>query len=98
MKRVIFPAPAEQEMVGAALFYELRAPRLGRRFLNQVAQAVRALNRNPKAWTEVRSGIRRKPVLAFPYALLYREDPQEIVILAVMHLHRDPAYWTERLY
>jgi hypothetical protein len=32
-----------------------------------------------------------------PYAVIYREDADEIVVLAVMHLHRRPDYWTDRL-
>ena len=31
--------------------------------------------------------------LRFPYGLLYRLLEWEIVVLAVMHLHRKPDYW-----
>jgi len=29
--------------------------------------------------------------------VLYRELPEEVLILAVMHLHREPGYWKSRL-
>jgi len=35
-------------------------------------------------------------LLGFPYGILYIEEPEEIFILAIMHLHRYPDYWKER--
>lgn len=32
----------------------------------------------------------------FPYAILYEDQPQEVLIIAIMHLRRHPAYWIER--
>jgi hypothetical protein len=32
----------------------------------------------------------------FPYGLLYRVDPEEVIVLAVAHLHRHPTYWVGR--
>ncbi len=36
-----------------------------------------------------------KPV-RFPYALLYRVDPDEVIVEATMHLRRHPDYWQNR--
>jgi len=97
MKRVVFLIPAEEEMTQAALFYESRAGGLAARFLNHVESAVQAIVKNPAAYPPARGTIRRKRVPQFPYAILYRDDPDEIVILAVMHMHRRPGYWQQRL-
>ena len=32
-----------------------------------------------------------------PFGILYRIDPHEIVIIAVMHLRRRPGYWADRV-
>jgi hypothetical protein len=32
----------------------------------------------------------------FPYGLVYQVIDDEILILAVMHLHRYPTYWDHR--
>ncbi len=29
----------------------------------------------------------------FSYAVLYRAEPEQILLVAVMHLHRRPGYW-----
>jgi plasmid stabilization system protein ParE len=44
----------------------------------------------------VNAGIRRSLIRRFPYSLLYRVDADEIVVLAVMHQKRHPAYWLSR--
>ena len=40
--------------------------------------------------------IRRALVKQFPYGVIYSEEQQEILIIAVMHLHRKPEYWRNR--
>jgi hypothetical protein len=40
--------------------------------------------------------VRRCLVRVFPYGVLFRVHPEQIVIVAIMHLHRDPGYWKER--
>jgi toxin ParE1/3/4 len=97
MKPVRFLQPAEQEMLDAAHYYEKQAPGLGNDFLQKIDSATRDIAENPELWPVIRPGIRRRLIHRFPYGLLYRVDPNEIVVVAVMHLHRHPAYWTRRI-
>jgi hypothetical protein len=39
---------------------------------------------------------RRILLLGFPYQIVYRLRPAEIVIVAVAHLKRRPGYWKNR--
>jgi len=41
------------------------------------------------------SGATGWPV--FPYGILYSLLDQDIVVVAVMHLHRKPDYWEKRV-
>jgi hypothetical protein len=52
-----------------------------------------------KVSRELSSGgrSRRYRLRRFPYGLVYVETGSDIIILAVMHLHRRPGYWNERL-
>jgi len=97
MKPVRFLRPAEQEMLDAARFYELQSPGLGKDFINRIDSAVCDIGVHPDRWPVVRYDIRRRLVHRFPYALLYRVDTAEVVILATMHLHRHPDYWINRV-
>lgn len=88
---------AEIEMINAAKFYEEQAPHLGVDFLASVQSGVKDVESNPLRWPLLRPNIRRKFVKRFPYAVLYRVDPKVIVIVAIMHLRRNPNYWIGRV-
>ena len=91
-----FLSPAEWEMVQAARYYESKVPVLGSEFLSEVQRIVKGIEANPEAAPRVKGEIRRRIVRRFPYAVLYQIDPDEFVILAVMHLRRHPNYWHGR--
>jgi len=97
MKPLILSSLAEQELAEAASFYDSQVSGLGKDFVSSVEVAIEGIKRHPSAWPIVRPAIRRKRLARFPYALVYREYPDMIVVLAVMHLHRRPDYWADRL-
>src|ERR1035437_5098466 len=94
--RAGFLSHARLEMAEAAIFYESQQPGLGQRFLDAIDRAVEEINEHPTTWPILQRNIRRRLVGRFPYSVLYRIDRDEIVIVAVMHLHRRPNYWTKR--
>ena len=96
MTRIVFLTPAEEEMLGAAAYYERQAHGLGRVFLAEVQRTVHSVVENPHVGPVVRQPIRRRLMHRFPFGILYRVDPYEIVIIAVMHLRRLPGYWANR--
>ena len=96
MKPIRFLRPAELELLDAAQYYELQATGLGGEFLDKIDAAVEDIRQNPERWPIVRADIRRRLVHRFPYALLYRVDPDEIIVQATMHLRRRPDYWLGR--
>ncbi|MBT9148810.1 MAG: type II toxin-antitoxin system RelE/ParE family toxin [Dehalococcoidia bacterium] len=97
MKSARFLLPAEQEMLDAARYYESQTEHLGEDFLMKVNSAVGDIVKYPERWPVIRFDVRRRLVHRFPYGILYRFDPNEVVILAVAHLHRHPNYWISRI-
>lgn len=97
MTPVNFLDPAKQEMFQAEEYYEQQALGLGREFIAEVNHAVRGITEHPKSGRAVKRDVRRRLVRRFPFGILYRIDPDEIVILAVMHLRRRPGYWLKRI-
>ena len=93
---VLFLRPAYDEMNAAARFYESKSPNLGKRFLTEIQHTSERISERPNLSKKIRGDIRRRFVKGFPYALLYTVETEEIIIIAVMHLRRDPAYWTSR--
>jgi len=97
MKKIIFLHQAEQEMNEAAIFYDTHSQGLGREFLSAIKKGTDDIAHKPTAYPIQRNGIRRRLVRRFPYGILYCEEEEQIVIIAVMHLHRAPDYWRHRV-
>jgi plasmid stabilization system protein ParE len=90
MKDVRFHPDAEVEMIEAAAYYEAQQADLGRRFLAAVQDASNRIAVNPHLYAIVELDVRRCLTKTFPFGVLFRERPDAFVIMAVMHLHRDP--------
>jgi toxin ParE1/3/4 len=97
MKRVAFLPEAEQEMLEATEYYESQAPGLGGDYLAEVERAIGSLSSTPDTWPVIEGDLRRRLIRRFPVGILYKIDPEEIVIVALSHLRKNPAYWRQRL-
>lgn len=78
-------------------YYEECSLGLGLDFSHEVYCSIRNAVEYPSMWTEIDTDVRRCLVHRFPYGVLYSIEPEGIFILAVMHLHRDPEYWKNRI-
>ncbi len=83
-------------MIEAAAYYESQQQDLGRRFLASVQDSINRVQVNPLLYPEVEQDVRRCLTKTFPYGVLFRIASDELVVIAVMHLRRDPGYWKER--
>jgi len=96
VKEVVFHPMAEAEYLVSARFYESASEGLGAEFLTQVEDTVSRASADPGIGTPQGRWVRRQLVRRFPFAVVYREEPTRIFILAVMHLRRRPGYWKSR--
>ena len=90
--------PASQELREAVQWYEARRPGLGGEFFDAVADTLELIEVRPEigSVTSADRQTRRVLVPRFPYQIVYRLRPDEIVIVAVAHLKRRPGYWQTR--
>jgi hypothetical protein len=70
---------------------------LGYDFAVEVYSAIERAMAHPKAWPIIEEDMRRSLVRRFPFGILYAEKDEELFIVAVMHMHRDPDYWKYRI-
>lgn len=70
---------------------------LGERFIAAVEEAVEQMSRTPERFRRFDGEMRKVRVEDFPYAVIYHMDDRELRIIAIMHLHRRPGYWRDRL-
>jgi plasmid stabilization system protein ParE len=97
MKNIYFLVPAEKEMLEAVIFYESQAHNLGRDFLYIIESNLKNISKNPLRWPIIDHGVHRRLINRFPYSILYKLDDSQIIIVAIMHLHRRPNYWLDRI-
>lgn len=88
---------AEQEMLEAALYYQNQASGLGSDYLSAVERAIQSIEESPYTWPILEGELRRQLVRRFPFGVLYRIEPEIIIIVAVAHLRKKPGYWKKRL-
>lgn len=95
--RVRYLAVARIELQRAARIYGEQSPTLALAFMAEVDRALGQIRAFPQAARILRRPVRRKPLRKFPYSLLYYPEPEEIVVVAVMHHRQRPDYWKDRL-
>jgi toxin ParE1/3/4 len=87
---------AEAEIDATATVYEAQRSGLGASFVAAVEQAVSFLRTYPEAGAPIDRSFRRVLVRRFPYAVIYRLDPDGAFVVAVGHVRRRPGYWLHR--
>lgn len=91
MKIITFLHPAEQEMIEAARYYDAQARGLGRKFLLEIQRVTDDIAQKPAASPILENEIRRRLIRRFPNGILYRVEQDQILIIAIINLHRKPG-------
>jgi len=91
-----FHPEAETEFLEAIDNYEDRELGLGYDFSIEVLATIQNIVTYPTAWPVIDEGVRRCLGHRFPYGVMYSVEREEIFVLAVMHLRRQPDYWKNR--
>jgi plasmid stabilization system protein ParE len=66
-------------------------------FLVALDDAEARISANPSAWSPDTYGTRSCRLKKFPYRLIYVEEPNRVLVVALAHDHRRPGYWHRRL-
>lgn len=91
-----FHPDARLEYLEAAAFYESRREGLGAAFTLEIEATIQRLLEAPARWPTLEQDIRVCRTRTFPYGVLYSIEDDVMIIVAVMHLHREPGYWRRR--
>lgn len=89
--------PAQAELEEAIAWYAEQAIGLGDAFLIETLKTFQLIERFPKAWHPLTPHIRRCRLRRFPYSVIYTQDDDGVLVLAIAHQHRKPSYWRNRL-
>ena len=96
MKRLRLDAAARAELLHETQYYEATRQGTGRKFREALDAALTRIKRTPEAGKPDDADCRRVRIKGFPFAVVYREEAEEIVVFAVRADARKPGYWKAR--
>jgi toxin ParE1/3/4 len=95
-RTVSFHPGAIEDVRGARQWYAEKSAIAARAFITELAGSVDRVLSSPERWPRYLSGTRRYYFPNFPFTLIYRVEADLIVVVAVAHHRRKPAYWDKR--
>ena len=99
MKPYTFHPEANTEFLEALARYAEKSQTLGRRYYDAIHALIAEVCRAPTVYRRMpgTGEVRRHFGRPFPYAVLYVDEPDHVLILAVAPFKRRPGYWLHRL-
>ena len=94
--RLVAEPRADLDVAATFDWYENEEAGLGHGFLDELRAAYDRIADGPLGYQALRSGIRRGLLRRFPYAVYFAVEGDMVVVLAVLHVARDPAEWQRR--
>ena len=94
---VVFLPPAKAELAEAISYYNTQSEGLGYDFAAEVKRTLERIVQYPDAWFRLSKRTRRCRTNRFPYGVIYQIREETVLIVAVMHLSREPETWKSRL-
>src|SRR5947208_2689977 len=95
-RRLIVRPLAEADLEDAARWYEDERPGLAERFLSDVNRTVARIRQRPLHFPAVSGNVRRALLHTFPFAVYFQVLDEIVIVLAVLHLRRNPNVWRGR--
>lgn len=92
-----FRRAARYEFDEASDWYEQRRTGRGALFTAAVQEVLDRIADQPRFYALAFEDAREAPVSGYPYCVYYREEPNQVLVLAVFHTSRDPSIWQSRV-
>lgn len=101
MRLVVLPE-AELEAGDAVIWYDDQRLGLGDEFEAEFRRVRERIIESPLQWPrmefyEGRHDVRRCFMDRFPFGVIFVRRPDELVVVAVAHMRREPLYWLDRI-
>jgi plasmid stabilization system protein ParE len=77
-------------------WYRSRSVEAALGFIAAVDAAIEKITAAPDRFPSTTAGCRYCTLRRFPFRLVFREEAQRLVVMAVAHAKRRPGYWRER--
>jgi len=92
-----FHPEARAELLEAINYFEEHRSGLGLKFSKEIFSTIQRILYFPSAWSKFSENTRRCLANRFPYGVIYQIIENEIIIISITQLNREPDYWKKRL-
>ncbi|OZB41763.1 MAG: plasmid stabilization protein [Alishewanella sp. 34-51-39] len=97
MLPVLFHPDVRIEVKATFDWYQEQSLGLGHEFIRELEESIQSICLLPTAWAKMGPTHRRFVLSRFPYSIIYKIfESREIHVMAIMHNHRKPGYWSRR--
>jgi len=97
MRKLVTRLQAHLDLEEAVSWYESRRLGLGLRLLDELDYVMNRIAAAPLQFPEIHSGVRRALLNRFPYSVYFVAGDEQVEVIAVLHQHRHPDTWRNRL-
>ncbi len=94
--RIIIQPEAAEDAADAYSWYLRQSAEAAERFQADVRSAIERAAVGPQRYPRHLGGTRRVLLHDFPFAVVFRESADSILVVAVAHASRRPGYWLDR--
>jgi plasmid stabilization system protein ParE len=94
--RLVVRPQAATELLEAQQWFDEQRTGLGQEFGLEVDLTVSEVLTRPESFPRVHGEMRRAIVHRFPYGVFFRIVADTILILGIIHGHRNPESWQNR--
>ena len=96
-KPIEFLREAEEEYLAAISWYRERSLAAAASFEIEFSRVIGNVQESPTRWAGYSQDLRRCFLHRFPFAVVYQDLPDIILVVAIAHCRRRPGYWRDRL-
>ncbi len=87
---------ARSDVADAHRYYRKISERLADDFLAAVEEGLSLIRESPERYSMMLGEIRVKRIRRFPYIISFVIEDDVVIVLAVLHGHRNPSQWSGR--
>jgi plasmid stabilization system protein ParE len=96
MRNLKFLALAQNELDDIYESLEHQKKNQGHRFIEEIEKMLKLVKAYPTVWSKTSSNTQKCFLNGFPYAIIYQYVDNNIIVVAIMNLHKKPIHWASK--
>lgn len=96
MADVLITSAAEQDFAESLRWYAERSQRAAEGFEAEFERVLGVIGADPRRYPVCDDRHRFYLMRRYPFEVIYREQSEQVIVVAVAHAKREPRYWSNR--